>query len=45
MSKVIRLGGASGYWGESDMAWGQLLSAKPDYLVFDYLASNRNSIG
>lgn len=38
MSKVIRLGGASGYWGESDMAWGQLLTAKPDYLVFDYLA-------
>ena len=38
MSKVIRLGGASGYWGESDMAWGQLLSAKPHYLVFDYLA-------
>lgn len=38
MSKVIKLGGASGYWGESDMAWAQLLDASPDYLVFDYLA-------
>lgn len=40
MSKTIRIGGASGYWGESDMAWGQLLAAEPslDYLVFDYLA-------
>ncbi|GHA89839.1 terpene utilization protein AtuA [Algimonas arctica] len=32
------MGGASGYWGESDMAWAQLLAAAPDYLVFDYLA-------
>lgn len=38
MSKVVRIGGASGYWGESDMAWAQLIAAKPDYLVFDYLA-------
>lgn len=38
MGKVIKLGGASGYWGESDMAWAQLLDASPDYLVFDYLA-------
>lgn len=38
MSKTIKLGGASGYWGESDMAWAQLLTAEPDYLVFDYLA-------
>lgn len=38
MSKTIKLGGASGYWGESDMAWAQLLGARPDYLVFDYLA-------
>lgn len=38
MDKTIRLGGASGYWGESDMAWAQLLAAEPDYLVFDYLA-------
>jgi hypothetical protein len=38
MNKTVRLGGASGYWGESDMAWAQLLAAEPDYLVFDYLA-------
>jgi len=38
MKKTIKLGGASGYWGESDMAWAQLLGASPDYLVFDYLA-------
>ena len=38
MSRTIRLGGAAGYWGESDMAWGQLLASNPDYLVFDYLA-------
>jgi hypothetical protein len=38
MNTTIRLGGASGYWGESDMAWAQLLDASPDYLVFDYLA-------
>lgn len=38
MNKTIRLGGGSGYWGESDMAWAQLLRAQPDYLVFDYLA-------
>jgi len=38
MSKTIKIGGASGYWGESDMAWAQLLKAGPDYLVFDYLA-------
>ncbi|MEL6686033.1 MAG: acyclic terpene utilization AtuA family protein [Pseudomonadota bacterium] len=44
MSKTIRIGGASGYWGESDMAWGQLLAAKPDYLVFDYLAEITMSI-
>ncbi|MGJ8560688.1 MAG: acyclic terpene utilization AtuA family protein [Litorimonas sp.] len=38
MNKTVKLGGASGYWGESDMAWAQLLAASPDYLVFDYLA-------
>lgn len=38
MNKTIKIGGASGYWGESDMAWAQLLRARPDYLVFDYLA-------
>ncbi|GLQ20437.1 acyclic terpene utilization AtuA family protein [Algimonas porphyrae] len=49
MSKIVKLGGASGYWGESDMAWGQLLAAektgqKLDYIVFDYLAEITMSI-
>ncbi|MEM7729829.1 MAG: acyclic terpene utilization AtuA family protein, partial [Pseudomonadota bacterium] len=37
-ANTVTLGGASGYWGESDMAWAQLIGASPDYLVFDYLA-------
>ena len=49
MSKIVKLGGASGYWGESDMAWAQLLAAektgqKLDYIVFDYLAEITMSI-
>jgi hypothetical protein len=43
--KTIRVGGASGYWGESDMATPQLLAGgKLDYLVFDYLAEITMSI-
>jgi Acyclic terpene utilisation family protein AtuA len=43
--KRIRVGGASGYWGESDMATPQLLAGgKLDYLVFDYLAEITMSI-
>lgn len=39
MEKIIRIGGASGAWGDSDVAVPQLLhKAKVDYLVFDYLA-------
>ena len=39
MSKTIRIGGASGYWGDSDMALPQFLKAGGlDYIVFDYLA-------
>lgn len=54
MSKIVRLGGASGYWGESDMALdqflgGQLRAAEKtgqtlDYIVFDYLAEITMSI-
>ena len=41
----IRVGGASGFWGESDMAVPQLLAAGDvDYLVFDYLAEITMSI-
>ncbi|GAA0476545.1 DUF1446 domain-containing protein [Parasphingorhabdus litoris] len=47
--KMIRIGGASGFWGESDMAVPQLLKAAEtgsglDYIVFDYLAEITMSI-
>lgn len=43
--KRIRIGGASGYWGESDMAVPQFLKAGGlDYIVFDYLAEITMSI-
>lgn len=41
---VIRIGGASGYWGESTMATPQLLSEELDFLVYDYLAEITMSI-
>ena len=42
---TIRIGGASGYWGESDMAMPQLLAdGGLDYIVFDYLAEITMSI-
>ncbi len=42
---VIRIGGASGYWGESAMATPQLLEAgNLDYIVYDYLAEITMSI-
>jgi len=34
----VRIGGASGAWGDSPGAVGQLLSGGVDYLVMDYLA-------
>ena len=45
MAKTIRIGGASGYWGESMMATPQLLkSGNVDYLVYDFLAEITMSI-
>lgn len=37
-SRTVRIGGASGAWGDSPMAIGQLLTDKVDYLMMDYLA-------
>jgi acyclic terpene utilization AtuA family protein len=36
--KIIRIGGASGAWGDSPGAIGQLVNAGVDYLMMDYLA-------
>ena len=38
MDKVVRVGGASGFWGDSAIATPQLLNAPLNYLVYDYLA-------
>jgi len=44
-NKTIRIGGASGFWGESSMATAQLLAdGGLDYLVYDYLAEITMSI-
>ena len=43
--KTNKIGGASGYWGESAMATPQLLNVVDlDYLVYDYLAEITMSI-
>ena len=38
MSKTIRIGGASGFWGDAVSSTPQLLQSDLDYLVYDYLA-------
>ena len=43
--KRIRIGGATGYWGDADMALPQFLADEQiDYVVFDYLAEITMSI-
>ncbi|MEM8661095.1 MAG: acyclic terpene utilization AtuA family protein, partial [Pseudomonadota bacterium] len=43
--QVLRIGGASGFWGDAARATPQLLQApKLDYIVYDYLAEITMSI-
>lgn len=37
-NKIVRIGGASGAWGDSSMGIEQLLGTAVDYLMMDYLA-------
>jgi hypothetical protein len=44
-NRTIRVGGASGFWGDSSLATAQLLGdGALDYLVYDYLAEITMSI-
>jgi hypothetical protein len=43
--KILRIGGASGFWGDASRATPQLLNAPElDYIVYDYLAEITMSI-
>ena len=45
VKQSIRIGGATGFWGETDLAMAQFLSEGDlDYIVFDYLAEITMSI-